>query len=128
VKHSIALPLPPTLNEQIALARGSQQASSRAKKDWTVRLAKLVNDCPKFDGKVWLDFQWFTPTKSQDPDNIAAAAKYVMDGLSDRHIIQNDNLTIIQSPVIHHYAKGEKGLILTISSEPIWTLTNADSN
>lgn len=122
MKHAIALPLPPTLNEQIALARGSQQASSKAKKDWTIKLAKLVAGCPKFEGKVWIDFQWFTPTKSQDPDNIAAAAKYIMDALTDRHIIASDNLTCIQSPVIHQYFKGEKSVVLRMSDKPIWNL------
>ena len=48
----------------------------------------------------------------------AAGIKLCLDGMVKAGIIRNDNLMVIQSPVIHHYTKSEGRVIMTISDEP----------
>ena len=49
-----------------------------------------------------------------------------MDGIASSGTIRNDNLTVIQSPVIHYYHRSSKdnGVILRISESPDFLLEN----
>ena len=96
--------------------------SAEAKKQWTFLCMALSKSVDDFPDKVWLSFNWKIKSRSADPDNIAAAAKYVMDGLVDAGKLKKDSLMIIQTPVIHHYGKGDGSLELTISDRPIYEL------
>lgn len=116
---SFTSPLPPTLNEQIDIARGNRYKSAEIKKRWTNAIATECYNLPSFPGKVWLSFEWQVRTLARDPDNIAAAAKYLLDGMVAARVICNDNLTIIQSPVIHHYVKGADRVVVTISDKTL---------
>ncbi len=129
MRATLYCPLPPTLNEQIDLARNHWSASASAKKEWTNLAAILSASLPKFPGKVWLSFNWKIKNFGSDPDNIEASAKYIMDGLTPETkkkpgsgVIQKDSLMIIQTPVLHHFERGENSLELLISSTPIYEL------
>lgn len=113
-------PLPPTLNNQINLARSHWSKSSSVKKEWTNKIALLSRNKTQFTGKVWLEFTWYVKSFARDADNISASAKYIMDGLVKAGIIKNDNLTIIQSPVVHWYKKGDDYVIINISDKTIF--------
>lgn len=102
--YKITIPIPPKLNEQINLARSHWSKSAAAKKYWTNKLALLFKDAPQFEGKVWQQFTWYC-SFANDSDNVAAAVKYINDGLVKSRVIKKDNLTIIQSPVVHYYIK-----------------------
>lgn len=102
MEYKILLPVPPKLNEQINLARSHRFKSASAKKKWTNILCKELINAPKFSGKVWQQFSWYV-SFANDSDNVAAAVKYINDALVKNGIIQKDNLTIIQSPVMHFY-------------------------
>lgn len=117
--YTFSCPLPPTLNDQIADARGNKFKSSTAKKKWTALIANTVKDSPAFPGKVWIAFDWFVKNQQRDPDNIMASAKYIMDGLKVAGTIKDDNLTIIQSPQIHRFAKEKSDSVtITLSDSP----------
>jgi hypothetical protein len=101
--------LPPTLNEQIRDARSGWRVSAKTKKIWTNRIAIAAWNLEKFGekDKIWCEFHWYVKNFGRDSDNIAAAAKYIFDGLVDAKVIPKDNLTVIQSPVVHYYHRGE---------------------
>ena len=112
--------LPPCLNEQINVARSHWSKSAALKKQWgNIIMIECFNK-PAFPDKVWLSFHWSVAFR-HDPDNVAASAKYIMDGMVKSGIIKNDNLTIIQSPVMHWYSKPTKkepeSVVVAISSD-----------
>lgn len=115
MKASFTSPLPPTLNEQIDIARANRYKSAEIKKRWTNAIATECACIPSFPGKVWLSFEWQVKTLARDCDNISAAAKYLLDGMVLAGVIRKDNLTIIQSPVIHYYVKGRDLVTVTIT-------------
>lgn len=119
-KHTFSFPLPPGLNKQINEARSHWAVSAKTKRHWTDLIALESYEAPKFSGSVWIDFVWGVPRFDQDPDNVAAAAKFLLDGLKQAKVIKNDNLTVIQSPVIHWYERDRNnpGVLVTVSDSP----------
>lgn len=99
--------LPPTLNDIIGIARTSRHGSASLKKRWTARIEKYCEGCPTFYGKVYLEFVWKIRNFSRDADNVAAAAKYIMDGMVEAGVIKDDSLRYIESPVIHWYNRAD---------------------
>jgi Holliday junction resolvase RusA-like endonuclease len=113
--------LPPTLNDQISDARSGLYVSAKVKKAWTKRIRVAAKDLEKFSptDKVWCEFSWYLKNFGRDADNVAAAAKYIFDGLVDAEVISNDNLIVIQSPVVHYYHRGKADWFeLTMSNSP----------
>jgi Holliday junction resolvase RusA-like endonuclease len=113
--QTLKFPLPPTLNDQINSARTHWTKSAQAKKKWTKLIADHCLGSSCFEGKVWITFDWYVERFSRDPDNIMGAAKFIMDGMKDAGVIKNDNLTIIQSPQLHSFDRGEDGVVVEIS-------------
>lgn len=132
MKTVFTCPLPPTLNEQIDLARAHWSKSAKAKEYWTTLISQLARQqrLPLFTGNVWLAYQWQIKNFKRDPaDNIVAASKYVMDGLVEAGILLDDSLLVIQSPIVHHYLKcKDDTLVLTISDRPIYSLVPLDTS
>lgn len=58
--------------------------------------------------QIKVTFKWFEPHKRRDPDNIRAAAKFIMDAFVWAGIIKNDNLTHIRG-LSDEYPKSENG-------------------
>jgi hypothetical protein len=120
-------PLPPTLNEMVAVNRSSRYLGANQKEEWTNLCATESIGAPIFAGQVWMAFTWYVRNWSRDPDNIAAAAKFILDGLEQQGIIRNDNLTVVQQPWIHWFSKPgkgqEEGVYLKISSQPIYRIS-----
>jgi Holliday junction resolvase RusA-like endonuclease len=115
--------LPPTMNDMIADARSSRYKSSSVKKHWTDRIAEVVRGNTPYTGKVWIEWCWYVKNFSRDADNIAASSKYIMDGIVEAGVIVDDNLRIIQSPVIHYYYPSDTDyFMLTIDDKPDFLL------
>ena len=116
--------IPPTLNQQINSARTHWTKSASAKRKWTGEICKLakLQGLQQFPDKVWLAFDWQIKNRASDPDNINAAAKYIMDGLVDAGVLIKDSLMVIQSPVVHEYSKGDGMVLVTISDRPIFEI------
>lgn len=103
--------------------RANRFYAARQKKEWDKSVKSAVEPLGvKFECPVWLAFNWQTKTRANDPDNLAASAKYIMDGLVEAGVIQNDNLTVIQSPIVHHYTRGANKVVLLISNVPIFEI------
>lgn len=111
--------------------RGGWQAAASTKKQWTNKIAGFIEECGfTLSDKVWLEFNWYLKNFGRDADNVAAAAKYIMDGVVCGKGIRNDNLTVIQSPVVHYYHRSTVDIAsLSLSDNADFLLDNfIDSN
>jgi len=101
--------LPPTLNDIIAHARGNKFASAAIKKKWTEGIAAACHNAKvqPVTGHVFLEYIWRVKNFQRDQDNVTSAQKYILDGLVAGGVIEQDNLFVIQPPVIHHFVKSD---------------------
>ena len=118
--------LPPTLNEQINSARTHWAVSAATKKKLNKKIAGLSKELqPIKSDVIWLEYHWYLKSFARDNDNVSAAAKYIQDGLVESGIFKKDNLTFIQSPVIHYYHKSESDFVcLHIHTNPLPLVIN----
>lgn len=119
--ETFEFPLPPTLNQIIGTARRNPYTSASEKRQWTQEIALWCLGRHQFPGQVWLEFVWRLKNWRRDPDNVAAAAKYICDGMVEAGVILDDSLKIIQSPVLHWYERDQVDSVLVrIADCPIW--------
>ena len=81
----------PGLNEVINQNRGNKFAGAKTKKKLTNDIAVLAKAQlkPCSEG-CKITFIWFEPNRKRDPDNIASAKKFILDGLVKAGILEND--------------------------------------
>ena len=86
----------PTLNEYIDCERGSTIAAAAMKKKCTEQVKEqcVSQQIETVKGKVDLLFEWHSSTK-HDPDNVAFAKKFILDGLQATGVLENDNRKFI---------------------------------
>ena len=86
----------PTLNEYIDCERGSTIAAAAMKKKCTeqVKVQCVSQHIQRVNGKVDLLFEWHSSTR-HDPDNVAFAKKFILDGLQAAGVLENDNRKFI---------------------------------
>jgi len=81
----------PGLNEIVSEARRNRFAGAKQKKLWTdtvhwvVRAAKIPSV-----SAAHFHFEWREKSKLRNPDNIAAAKKFIFDGLQSAGVLEND--------------------------------------
>ncbi len=90
----------PGMNEMIATAkRGKRgyQPYAKMKSDYTKLCAMFAAKAIKkpIENPVFITFTWYCKNKRKDKDNIAAAKKFILDGLQVAGIIKNDGWTEI---------------------------------
>jgi hypothetical protein len=113
--------LPPTLNEMIRMDRGGWQASVKEKREWTELIASSCKEAYQFQGKIWLEYVWRVKNLARDNNNIAAATKYIDDGLVEAGVMADDSLKYIQSPVCHWYVQSSEDMVtVRIANAPIY--------
>ena len=90
----------PTLNEYIDCERGSTIAAAAMKKKCTEQVKEqcLSQQIKPVNGKVDLLFEWHSSTR-HDPDNVAFAKKFILDGLQAAGVLENDNRKFIGTMV-----------------------------
>ncbi len=124
--QTIKLEIPPTMNELISANRTNRFVGAKMKKEWTNRISIQAQlELTPYTSKVWVSCLWQIHHRRHDPDNLTSSLKFVFDGFVDAGIITGDSLSIIQSPLVHHFQvdkQQEKCLILTLSDEPIYKL------
>jgi hypothetical protein len=58
---------------------------------------------------------------ARDNNNIAAATKYIDDGLVEAGVMADDSLKYIQSPVCHWYVKSSEDMVtVRVANVPIY--------
>jgi Holliday junction resolvase RusA-like endonuclease len=99
----------PGLNEMIDAAKkgkGKYQPYAQMKETYTDMVAWLAKKLPQKYGPIRLVITWYEPDRKRDPDNIAAAEKFILDGLVKAGTILNDTQKYIKS--IHHEFENSK--------------------
>ena len=86
----------PTLNEYIDCERGSTIAAAAMKKKCTEQVKEqcVAQQIQPVKGKADLLFEWHSSTR-HDPDNVAFAKKFILDGLQAAGVLENDNRKFI---------------------------------
>ena len=82
----------PGFNEIIKAAkqgRGKYQPYNDIKRKNTELVSWVSKKIPK-KKKIFLDITWIEKDRRRDPDNIAAAVKFIWDGLVEAGVIEND--------------------------------------
>jgi len=84
------------LNEYIDCERGSTIAAAAMKKKCTEQVKEqcLLQQIQPVNGKIDLLFEWHSSTR-HDPDNVAFAKKFILDGLQAAGVLENDNRKFI---------------------------------
>src|SRR5690554_3458067 len=80
------------MNEIIKVAKqgkGNYQPYSQIKSIYTNLVQCKTYKLPKLN-RVFLEITWYAKDKRKDPDNIAAAVKFIWDGLVLAGVIPND--------------------------------------
>ena len=84
----------PTLNEIIDKSKSHYMQYAKMKKSATNRVAWACNQLETIDkvtlNSIELDITYYYKNRRKDPDNIAAAKKFILDGLVKAGIIKND--------------------------------------
>lgn len=82
----------PDLNTEINNAKKHWSYYSKVKKQYTYLVAwQAKMQLKPVKEKSIFAFHWYMKNKRKDPDNIAFAKKYVLDGLVNAWIIEKDN-------------------------------------
>jgi hypothetical protein len=109
----------PGQNEMIAAAksgRGRAVAYSRMKRAWTdaVALHARAARLPHMD-RIRLDCRWLEARRNRDPDNIAAAKKFVLDGLVVAGVLDGDGWAQVAAFSDTWDTAGRVGVVVTIT-------------
>jgi hypothetical protein len=85
----------PGQNDVIAAAKGQGGRGwnyAAMKKKWTndIALIAKASKVAPIVGAAWIDFTWRERNRQRNPDNIAAAKKFVLDGLVKAGVLEED--------------------------------------
>lgn len=97
IKITIA-DVPPSLNQIIKMSKQGWQVYYKAKKQWTEDISWLAKekaqelDEAPIDKPVTIIYKYYFPTAhKRDPDNFAAGAKFLLDGLVEGGLLEDDD-------------------------------------
>lgn len=107
----------PGLNEVIDANRRNRYKGATLKKraTETVCVALRGNFVPLDDGPYDFVLTWVEPNRKRDPDNIASAVKFVLDGMIMRGILTNDGWSQVRSITHRFNGGGERGVVVEVT-------------
>lgn len=79
----------PGMNEIIEAAKQHHMQYAKMKKYNTEAVGWAAKQVPA-KKRVFLNITWYCKNRKKDPDNIAAAVKFIWDGLVESGVIEND--------------------------------------
>ena len=79
----------PGRNKIIKAGKNHYHAYNNMKKENTQLVVWNAKKLPQME-KVYLNITWYTKNQRRDPDNIAAAVKFIFDGLVEAGVLKND--------------------------------------
>lgn len=80
----------PSLNEMIDAAKTHKMKYSRMKKKYTKACQWVASQLPKNMGRIHLEITYYVPDWRTDLDNRSAGKKFLLDGLVEADVIQDD--------------------------------------
>lgn len=83
----------PDLNQYSTACRTSWFNGAKMKRESTetVRIYALQQKLKPIITSSFIEFHWYCKNKKKDKDNICAAKKFILDGLQEAKILQQDN-------------------------------------
>lgn len=99
MKQSLILDYHPTdLNTYIRAERTNKFMAASIKKRETEAVFWLCKKqgLKQAKKRVSIDFYWYIKNERKDPDNIAFAKKYILDGMVDAGVLVKDSLKYIE--------------------------------
>ena len=80
------------LNTYINKERANKFMAAKIKREETDRVIAecLVQKLKKIEKPVTIDIEWVTKNTRKDPDNVAFAKKFILDGLVKAGVLEND--------------------------------------
>ena len=78
------------LNELLGATNQHRQKGAKLKKQETELVALYARRLKPYDKPIVLSVVYHEPNAKRDPDNIAAAKKFILDGLVDAGVLPND--------------------------------------
>ena len=99
----------------IAKSKRHWACYSKTKREHTDNVANIIGKCPTYQ-RVFINFQWIEPNKRRDPDNIASARKFVLDGMVKAGLIPDDSWNYIDGWTDTFFVdKSRPGVIVEVS-------------
>ena len=94
----------PGMNEIIAAANSNRHVYNKMKQEETDRVHRevLAAKVPHITKPFVITYTWIAKDKRRDPGNIAAAEKFIGDGLRDAKVIPNDTWKYV-SGIVHRF-------------------------
>lgn len=86
----------PDLNTYINAERGNRYAGANIKKEATEMVQWSVNGQQSIVGQIIVKFTWYTKNERKDPDNVAFAKKFILDGLVRSGVLIDDTRKFIK--------------------------------
>lgn len=102
----------PSLNEYINIERTNKYGAAKIKKQWTDICAYFCSDLQKTinpDALYDLEITWIVGDNKSDSDNIFFAKKFILDGLVEAKVLNNDNRKHIRHIKDEIYTDKETG-------------------
>src|SRR5438105_6191615 len=104
----------PTLNEYIDAERRNKFIAAKIKRKTTELVAWSVKGSGwTIKGLSDFTFTWYVPNKRSDPDNVAFATKFVLDGLVVAGVLPSDSMKYVRS-ICHFFEIGEPRVIVEV--------------
>lgn len=86
----------PSLNEYVNQERANRFSAAKLKHHFTeicsLYTRAAMNEGVQFPWPCQLKFTWYMKDKRKDPDNIAFAKKFILDGFQQCGFLENDNI------------------------------------
>lgn len=103
------------LNTYINKERSNRFMAANIKKEETERVIWQCKQLNPIEGDLSVHFHWIVPNARKDPDNIAFAKKFILDGLVSASVIPNDTQKTIKE-FRDTFEVGEPMVIITITN------------
>lgn len=87
------------LNTYIRIERGNKFNAAKIKREMTELVAWTVRSLygnQKIGTIFSVEIEWFVPNARKDPDNIAFAKKFILDGMQEAGLIPDDSMKYIK--------------------------------
>jgi Holliday junction resolvase RusA-like endonuclease len=81
----------PSCNDYILACRTNKYVGAKMKSDIESNIMCYIQNLPKFDCPVEIDFHWVEGNKRRDLDGIAFGKKFILDALVKAQKLKDDN-------------------------------------
>lgn len=81
----------PSLNQYINECRRNKYVGARMKKQIESQLAFYINQLPKYENPIKINFLWIEGNKKRDLDNVCFAKKFILDCMVKCGRLKDDN-------------------------------------